>query len=76
MNEYYPLFNATIGESQQFFYSGMRLNTLFSIYISEKEKFCLHSDFFFGYIANFLLNISRHGVVQKGERPKVGQGET
>ena len=71
--EYSYPFNATIGESQ-FFHSGMSLNDMFTKNIHEMELFCLHSDFFFGYIANF-LNISRH-VVPNGEKPKFGQGQT
>jgi len=68
----YP-FHVTIGEGQ-FFQSGDSLNQVFHRYIHEMEYFCLHSDWFFGYIANF-LNISRH-VVPKGEIPVVGQGQS
>lgn len=65
--------HVTIGEGQ-FFQSGDSLNQVFHKYIHEMEYFCLHSDWFFGYIANF-LNISRH-VVPKGEVPLVGQGQS
>jgi hypothetical protein len=66
----YP-FNATIGEGR-FFQSGKSLNQVMHSYIHEMKYFCLHSDWFFGYIANF-LNVSRH-VVKKGEKPVAGQG--
>lgn len=69
----YP-FNATVGEDH-FFKSGDSLNEVFYKYIHGMEYFCLHSDWFFGYIANF-LNISRHVITTQGELPVVGQGET
>eukprot|EP00979_Chaetoceros_neogracilis_P002981 scaffold502_cov327-Chaetoceros_neogracile.AAC.1 len=71
--EYTYPFNATIAEGQ-YFQSGDSLNHVFHKYVHRIEYFCLHSDWFFGYIANH-LNISRH-VVPKGEYPVVGQGET
>jgi hypothetical protein len=61
----YP-FTATIGE-EAYFQSGDSLNQVFSKYVHDIDYFCLHSDWFFGYIANF-LNVSRH-VSQKGELP-------
>mmetsp|Transcript_10990 Transcript_10990/g.20531 ORF Transcript_10990/g.20531 Transcript_10990/m.20531 type:complete len:637 (+) Transcript_10990:302-2212(+) len=72
-NGVYP-FNATIGENH-FFNTGDSLNDVFYKYIHGMEYFCLHADWFFGYIANF-LNISRHVVTTTGELPVVGQGES
>lgn len=53
----YP-FNATIGE-EIYFQNGYSLNDVFFKYIREEELICLHSDWFFGYFANF-FNISIH----------------
>lgn len=58
-NNSYPL-NATIAE-ERFFEIGDSLNQVFYKYTREIEHFCLHSDWFLGYIANF-YNISRHTV--------------
>jgi hypothetical protein len=66
----YP-FSATIGE-EAYFQSGDSLNQVFMKYTNEIDYFCLHSDWFFGYIANF-LNVSRH-VNHKGELPIMGHG--
>lgn len=60
----------TIGEGK-FFQNGMNLNEVFKNYL-EQEVYCLHGDWFYGYIANF-LNISRH-VVPHSELPTVGFG--
>ncbi|GFH44535.1 hypothetical protein CTEN210_01009 [Chaetoceros tenuissimus] len=63
--------SVTIGEGK-FFRNGMSLNELFKEHIHQEDTYCLHGDWFFGYIANY-LNISRH-VVPKGELPNVGFG--
>lgn len=60
----------TIGEGK-YFLNGMNLNEVFKRYL-EQEEYCLHGDWFYGYIANF-LNISRH-VVPHNELPTVGYG--
>lgn len=58
-NNPYPL-NATIAE-ERYFEDGDSLNRLFYKYAREMDHFCLHSDWFLGYISNF-YNISRHTV--------------
>lgn len=60
----------TIGE-EKIFRNGMNLNEVFKSYL-EQELYCLHGDWFYGYIANF-LNMSRHVVPHK-ELPTVGYG--
>jgi len=53
----YPM-SATIAE-ENFFNIGDSLNQVFYKYSREVQHFCIHSDWFVGYIANF-HNISRH----------------
>ena len=53
----YPL-SATIGEGT-YFKNGDSLNQIFFKYSRQVEYFCLHSDWFMGYMANF-YNISQH----------------
>ena len=53
----YPM-NGLIGE-QYFFKPGDSLNQVLYKYSKNVERFCLHSDWFMGYVANF-YNISRH----------------
>jgi len=60
----YPM-NATISE-EDFFNIGDSLNQIFYKYSRGIEHFCLHSDWFFGYIVNF-HNISRHTTPNTGE---------
>lgn len=60
----------TIGEGK-YFKKGMNLNEVFKSYL-EEEVYCLHGDWFYGYIANF-LNISSH-VVPHNDLPTVGYG--
>ncbi len=55
----YPV-NATIAE-EKFFEIGDSVNQVFYKYSRDIEHFCLHSDWFMGYLANF-YNISRHTV--------------
>ena len=62
----------TIGE-QKFFQNGMNLNQVFRLYLEKHERYCLHGDWFFGYIANY-LNMSRHVIPTAGEFPVVGYG--
>ncbi|GFH44532.1 hypothetical protein CTEN210_01006 [Chaetoceros tenuissimus] len=64
--------NVTIGEGK-YFLNGMNLNQVFTRYIQEQEYYCLHADWFFGYIANH-LNMSRHVIPGTGELPSVGFG--
>lgn len=79
LQRFHPIWNLIMSMSQQladeegkFFRNGMSLNQVFKLHIHQKETYCLHVDWFFGYIANY-LNISRH-VVPKGEFPVVGFG--
>ncbi|GFH57827.1 hypothetical protein CTEN210_14303 [Chaetoceros tenuissimus] len=62
----------TIGEGR-FFQNGMNLNQVFMRYIQEQQHYCLHGDWFFGYIANY-LNMSRHVIPGTGQLPTVGYG--
>lgn len=62
----------TIGEGK-FFQNGMNLNQVFRQYLEKEETYCLHGDWFFGYMANY-LNISRHVIPTAGEYPVVGYG--
>jgi len=67
----YP-FTATLGE-EAYFQSGESLHRVFHKYVLDIDYLCIHSDWFFGYIANF-LNVSRH-VSQKGELPIMSNGK-
>ncbi|GFH44534.1 hypothetical protein CTEN210_01008 [Chaetoceros tenuissimus] len=64
--------SVTIGEGN-FFQNGMSLNKVFRLYLEKQDTYCLHGDWFFGYIANY-LNISRHVIPTAGEYPVVGYG--
>ena len=64
--------NITIGEGK-YFQNGMNLNQVFMRYIQEQEYYCLHGDWFYGYIANY-LNMSRHVIPGTGQFPTVGYG--
>jgi len=57
--------NSTIGE-KKYFESGDSVNQMMYKYIRKEETFCLHSDWFIGFLVNF-YNISRH-VVDNGMR--------
>ena len=52
----YPI-SATIGE-EKYYVTGDSLNDVFGKYTHLEKNFCFHSDWTFGYFANF-LNISR-----------------
>lgn len=52
----YPVL-ATVGE-ERYYAKGDSLNDIFDKYIHKEKYFCMHSDWAFGYFANF-LNISR-----------------
>mmetsp|Transcript_12453 Transcript_12453/g.18713 ORF Transcript_12453/g.18713 Transcript_12453/m.18713 type:complete len:564 (+) Transcript_12453:29-1720(+) len=60
----YPM-SATIAE-EKYFKVGDSLNQVFYKYSREVKIFCLHSDWFIGYIANF-HNVSRHQTLVGGD---------
>ena len=51
----------------------MSLHQVFRLYLDKQVTYCLHGDWFFGYIANY-LHISWHVIPNAGEYPNICYG--
>eukprot|EP00957_Ditylum_brightwellii_P075438 5733424-Ditylum_brightwellii.AAC.1 len=69
----YPL-SATVGE-EKYFERGNSIHRIFDKYIHNITTFCLHSDWFMGYIANF-LNVSQQVRVEHDSWQWQGANDT